>query len=131
MINQAQNKRLHALLSELGWMEQKKDLVSGFTQGRTVSSAEMSYDECQQLISHLAAEKNAICKKMRGKLIHYLCLQGYTTPFGEPDMIRINERVKGIGSRNPHRKALSYLSPAELRQVLNQIELIYKKTLQR
>ena len=82
------------------------------------------------------AEMNARRKKMRAKVIHYLCLMGYTKPSKDntkmvPDYVRINAFIQEIGSRNPKGKILNYLYENELRDVLVQVEAMYRKELGR
>lgn len=52
-ITPSQNRRLHQLLNDLGLMEDKKELVRSFTNGRAESSKELSVDEAKRLIFHL------------------------------------------------------------------------------
>lgn len=66
-------------------------------------------------------------RKMRGKIIHYLCLMGYTKSDGSADYDRINAYVQGIGSRNPRKVILNFLYEGELQDVLVQVEQRYRK----
>lgn len=50
-----QNKRLHALLQQLGLMEDKKALVWYFSAQRTESARDLEQHQAQALIEHLAA----------------------------------------------------------------------------
>ena len=82
------------------------------------------------------AEMNARRKKMRGKIIHFLCLMGMTKPSTDKsksvaDYDRINAFIQEIGSRNPRGKILNYLYEDELKAVLNQVEAMYRKELER
>lgn len=81
-------------------------------------------------------EMNARRKKMRGKIIHYLCLMGMTKPdMAKGGMVadydRINDFIMNIGSRNPKKKILNYLYDDELQAVLSQVEAMYRKELKR
>lgn len=126
----SKNKRIHGLLNQLGWMEQKMNLVRSFTNDRTASSSEMTNIEANKLMDHLQKEVDRMLRPMRNKVIHYMCLIGYT--IGEnPDLKRIDVFIKNIGSRNPNKKGLYRLSKAELRDVLNQVEQRFKKELNR
>lgn len=79
-------------------------------------------------INKFSSEKQLkALRRMRGKVIHYLCLLGYTDDSGQADYGRINEFIVNIGSRNPRRVILNYLYKDELLAVLNQVEAIYKK----
>ena len=55
----AQNKRLHALLTQAGMMEHKKDLVLYFTANRSDSARDLEPHQAQALIEHLAAALGA------------------------------------------------------------------------
>lgn len=55
-MNLQNNKALHSLLSELGWIDQKESLVYSFTNERTVHSSEMTNPEAVELIKHLQKE---------------------------------------------------------------------------
>lgn len=68
-------------------------------------------------------------RKMRGKIIHYLCMMGFTTATNRPDFNRINEFVENIGNRNPKKKILNFLYEKELQEVLVQVEQMYRKEL--
>lgn len=130
-IKPIQNIVLHALLGELQMTTYKADLVSRVTQGRTISSKELSVEEADQLINDLKAEKEVRVKPMRGKVIHYLCLCGMVDVEGNPDFGRINNFIKGIGSNNPKGKSLLQLSIDETRKVLNQVQAMYTNTLKK
>jgi len=127
MLNPTINRRLHVLLSQLNLMEGKPAMVEAYTAGRTASSKEMTDAEALALITSLERERDDRSKKMRGKVLHYLALLGYTTASGDLDYARINRFIENIGARNPNKKKLLYLSPGELRNVLTQVEAIYKK----
>ena len=80
------------------------------------------------------AEMNARRKKMRAKVIHYLCLMGFTKPNADKEKMvadydRINAFIQEIGSRNPRGKILNYLYESELKDVLVQVEAMYRKEL--
>ena len=49
-MNPRLNKQLHSLLTLQGLKEQKAELVSGVTEGRTSSSSDMTDDEARKLI---------------------------------------------------------------------------------
>jgi hypothetical protein len=139
-ITPIQNKRLHALLGQLGLMEHKADLVREYSATNSISSKDLTYTEAQSLINHL--ERTASSKpkpkakedprrKMRAKVIHYLCLMGYTTNGDQPDYERINKFIINIGSNNPRKVILNFLYEKELLPVLNQVEAMYKHEIKR
>lgn len=81
------------------------------------------------ILRWLVEAVNAEKSKMQRKIIHQLCLYGMTRPNGSPDMERIQQYIKHIGSRNPKKRTLYGLTREECRSVLNQIYVMVKKTL--
>lgn len=55
-MNPQNNRAMHLLLNELGWIDQKESLVYSFTNERTVHSSEMTNIEALELIKHLRRE---------------------------------------------------------------------------
>lgn len=53
-INKGQLAKLHVLLTRLGWLNEKKEIVSLATCGRTESSRELYYDEAKCLLQQLS-----------------------------------------------------------------------------
>ncbi|MFD2787961.1 hypothetical protein [Hymenobacter rubripertinctus] len=130
-IQPAQLKVLHLLLKECDLVEMKTTLVGSFTSHRATSSKDMTEYEAQCLVDYLKAEHNGRCKKMRGKIIHYLTLLGYVLNDQTPDWRRINEFVKAIGSNNPRKVQLNFLYHSELPKVVSQVEAMYKHEIKR
>jgi hypothetical protein len=65
-----QNKTLHALLGSTKMMQHKKELVYQFSNERTTSSGELTYQECQSLIDFLKGQKtDNPADRMRKKII--------------------------------------------------------------
>lgn len=54
LINTAQLTKLHVLLNQLGWIDEKKSIILEFTGGRTDSSRALTFDEAKDLIKQLA-----------------------------------------------------------------------------
>jgi hypothetical protein len=126
-MHSTQNKALHALLSQLGWMDKKRDLVYGATRGRTDQSSELSIEEADILIGRLREEVKGRGEPMRKRVIHLMALMGYTKEDGRPDYVRIdNFLTTRTGARNPKKKALAYLNLKELHACLQQIQTIYR-----
>jgi hypothetical protein len=117
------------LITQLNLGEQKADLIFGASNGRSESSKDLLYNEAEQLISRLKEEREAAVGKTRGKIIHLLCLLGMVTDDGQPDYPRINSYVQAIGTNNPKRRKLFYLSPKEMNAVCSQVEAWYKREL--
>lgn len=134
-----QNKRLHTLLTSTGLSDDKRDLVSAYSTGRTTSSAELTEDECRQLILHLEAiEKEQLkfrqpvapvvdeADKMRKKIIAKAHEMRWEVAGGKADMARINNwcRTKGYGL-----KPLNAYTLAELPRLVSQFDIVYQKFL--
>jgi len=112
-------------------------MVLVLTSGRTEHISELTETEAQRFIDNLRSELNKNRnaqnievyerkRKMRGKIIHLLCLLGMTRQ-GKPDIERINEFIINIGNRNPRKVILNFLSVEELVSVTTQVEALYKK----
>jgi hypothetical protein len=128
-MNSAENRRYHLLLKECGITNEddKKTLVAAWSDGRTTSSTELTPVETTAMLRHLQNEHSKLCKPMRGKVIHYLCLLGYVIPgTKEADFDKINRFIVDMGSNNPRRVILNYLYYSELPAVVSQVEVMYK-----
>lgn len=131
-MNAHDNKRYRLLLKECGIDEDAKQvLVYAFTNERSTSSTDLTPVETEALLRYLQDTHSQMCKPMRGKIIHYLCLLGYTVGKDQADWNRINEFIKGIGSNNPRKVQLNFLYYSELPKVVTQVEAMYKKELLR
>lgn len=53
-INSGQLSKLHVLLHRLGWMDDKKTIISQITNGRTESSRELTFEEGRDLLRQLS-----------------------------------------------------------------------------
>ena len=122
-------KAIYILLSELKVKENKEWMVEGFTDGRTSHISEMTRAEQEQMLTSLQDMREDKVKKMRAKIVHLLCVYGMTDGMERPDYKRINAYIKAIGKNNPKQKLLYYLSPDEMRKVLNQVEKMVTKTM--
>jgi hypothetical protein len=132
-MNQKLNKRLHALLSKQGLMEQKAVLVSNFTEGRTESSKEMTDGEVIQLIE--ALEPIPLDKVLKTQLkaqrrtntlrkcFSLFRLMGYTL-FDKPDYTRIDNFCI---ARSQAKKKLTDMNTRELSNLIYQLEKIVSK----
>jgi hypothetical protein len=71
MSNQAQVKAIYSLLGQHGLRDEKENIVSAFTGGKTNSVRAMSFEEAKALISHLKTldPSDKASDKMRNKII--------------------------------------------------------------
>lgn len=131
-------KQLMKLLNNTGKIGYRHTAAYNVSGGRTESTKELYESEVDYIIAQLQKlnpKQQSVNdaypqrKKMRGKIIHYLCLLGYTNNHNQPDWQRIDRFIVNIGSRNPRKVILNYLYPKELTAVLTQVEAMYKKEL--
>lgn len=127
-MNNDKNKAIHGLLTDLNLMDMKEDVILSVTDGNKSDSRDLTNLEANMVLRKLQEIREDRVKKMRGKIIHLLCLYGMTEA-GQPDYKRINKFIQNIGVRNPKRKVLYNLSPGEMRNVLTQVEIMVNKTL--
>jgi len=134
----AQNKHLFALLNALGYDdEDRAELVSHFSCGRVVSSAELSQSEAEKLIKHLEGVKSGRIQqpmaeqasdRMRKKIIHYFHEMGWKNEEGKVDMKRVYAFIKKRGFL---KKSFNHYTSRELPRLVSQVEIIYKKYLEK
>lgn len=103
--------------------------VLQYSEGFSDDINDLSNVQLNLLFKALTEKKVDQLARMRKKIIHHLCVYGMTDVAGNPDIKRIQAFVQGIGSRNPHKKNLFRLSKTECRDVLNQVEVMVKKTI--
>jgi hypothetical protein len=143
------NRQLHALLTQAGAMQHKQELVSGFTQGRTVHSSEMHQHEAEALIrflrAHLQERQPAAATaanradRMRKKILAICHTLGWyrrnaftgelILKNGKPqlDFMRINAFCV---ARSKHHKTLNEHTAAELPLLVTSFEKLLKSDLQ-
>jgi hypothetical protein len=123
-----QNTKLHALLSKLKIdKEMKESLVNQFTNGREISSANMTKFECKLLIEYLQkyfnqdeAEK---CDKMRRRILSLCHEMGWELENGKVDMERVNGFCLNKGYLA---KPLNNYNLKELPKLIYQFEKVYE-----
>ncbi len=125
-MNHAQNKALHYLLNNRGLIPQKEMLVLSYTNGRSRSSKDLSFQEAGELISYLKTLDHS--HKMRRKIIsmaHELGWHLPPSPNGEGkgvrriDMNAINEWCKKYGFG---KKELNEYTESELPKLVTQFQ---------
>lgn len=125
------NKQLHTLLALQGLMEQKAELVSNATEGRTSSSSDMTDSEAQKLIDAIKPigiiTKNNMDEAKKSNTIRK-CFSlfrqmGYYK--GEkPDYERINNFCL---NRSAAKKKLTDMDIKELSNLIYQLNRINKQ----
>lgn len=121
-------------LTKAGYEVTRQELISDFTNGAKKGLSDLSHIEYAEFISYLRTTYSSILsgeKVSKSKSIktavHYLCLMGYVTSANRPDIDRINEYIRNIGSNNPRKVVLPALTPGELNRVVTQIKARYQK----
>jgi len=120
-----QNRELHVLLAKNGIdADTKKEMVHNHTDGRTIKSSEMMYNECQNLIHHLKhnSPEETRSDKMRKKIISLFRKQGYTLHNGKADMLAIESWTEKYGYL---KKPLNSYKYNELPKLVTQAENMY------
>lgn len=131
----AVNRHLHAELNRTGLLEQKANLISGITNGRTESSREMTNLEANELIRWLKTQPNAKpvdprCEKMRRKIISLAWQMNWTTKTNgqvKADIKRLNAWCEKSSYLH---KPLNDYQYAELPKLVSQFEAVYESYLQ-
>lgn len=126
-MNPALNKQLHGLLTQTGLNEQKANLVTGFTAGRSDSSKDLTNEEAKQMIHYLATKANEhgeAANKMRRKILSMAHeMHWHLTGTQKVDMERLNNWCTTLGYG---KKALNKYTYEELPKLVTQFEFVYK-----
>ncbi len=130
-----QSARLHQLLTQCGLMEDKANLVSAYTHGRSTSSKDLLEIECRSLIQHLEAIATELqvkapipaddpANRMRRKIIARAHEMRWEVPGGAADMARINRWC--VGKSYLH-KPLNDYTLEELPDLVSQFDKVWAK----
>lgn len=97
-IEPSQMKVFHLLLSRTGMTANKISMISGITEGRTISSRDLSKEEAALLIEHLRTlDKNSKeSEKMRRKIISMAHEMNWREK-GKVNMAHVNEWCEKYG----------------------------------
>lgn len=131
-----QNKQMHALFHKLGITEMKSSLALEYSDGRTESTSDLTYDEADMLIKNLEVasrtgktvnDKDGISfrpgNKMRRKIFFYFRKSGYLTKSGNVDVRAVENWVLHYGYL---KKDLMQYTPQELPKLVSQAEAVYE-----
>ena len=125
LITKDQLKKLHVLLSQLGLMDEKKEMVKHVTNSRTESSRELTIHEAGVLITALAG--NDGCERMRKKVIALAyeanIIYGNTPEDKQMNAAKLN---KFLLERGTVKKNLPKLTHGELVKTITQFQQIIK-----
>lgn len=119
--------KIHVLLTQLNLMDSKKQIVSEFSNGRTSSSKELSFQEAKQLISRLA--EHSPTERMKS-LVFSLAYQAgiiYGSS-GEDKKINAAKLNLFLKERGAVKKELNAMTYPELIRVHRQFEAIVRNS---
>jgi hypothetical protein len=124
-INPAQLKKLHYLLNRLGWMDEKKTIISQITSGRTQSSRELSFEEGKELLKQLSEYDPAERMKSLIFSLAYRAniIYGSTGLDKKLNAVKLNQFLKERGAVKKDLNAMDY---PELIKTHKQFEAIVK-----
>ncbi len=127
MITGPQLTKLHTLLSQLGQLDFKKELVKIYTQGRTESSRELTMEEARDLISKLSANDP------RQGHIKAIWMLAYTAGIIYGDSAEDNQMNAAklnlfLRQRGAVKKDLQSMNLDEMKKVHRQFEAIVKNS---
>lgn len=96
------------------------------TDGRTDRLGSMMQFEADDLLGLLKEERKIQCGAMWGKIIYLMTQMGYINKKGTADYTAINKFIQNIGSNNPRKVVMAFLTPSECGAVLTQVKARYK-----
>ncbi len=116
---------VNTLLSKNKLMDDKKEIVLEYTNGRTDSSRQMHDNEAAQLIGYLQkiTAPNLKEEKMKNKILSLAHEMGWELPNGKVNIDRVNAWCTKY---SPWHKELDKHSLKELPTLVTQFENVYK-----
>lgn len=129
-VTPAQIKKIHALLNELGLMEDKRGFVHDVSNGRTQSTKELTANEARYLISFLLGEEDQTEKMQAAfRAIYFLAFKmdiiyGETREDYHMNIAKLNMFCR---QRGTVKKNLTEQSLIEMRKTHRQFEAMYAK----
>lgn len=141
-ITDATRKRLIAILRKLNLFDDRASIIHSFTAGRAQGITSLGEGDARALCGHLQSQNpkpktpsqwvpgqhvpehvRGSWSRMRAKVIALLASPPMNwTVNQKPDYARIDRYIQEIGSNNPEKKKLSYLTYDEMLNVLKQVE---------
>ncbi len=123
--SKSQITKLHVLLNQFGWIDDKKLYISNATNGRTESSKQLYFEEAKELISNLAQFDPSERLKMLIFSLAYSAGIIYGTT-GEDKKINAAKLNLFLAKSGTVKKELNKMSYAELLQTQRQFEAIVR-----
>lgn len=124
-VTKAQITKIHVLLNQLGYMDQKKAIMARLTSGRTESTRELSFEEARHLISQLVEHSPLERKKSLIFSLAYRCgiIYGSTSEDRKINTAKLDLFLK---ERGAVKKSLNAMNFSELTSVHRQFEAILR-----
>ena len=136
LITPDQLKRFHTLLTKLGLLNHKADMIGGATSGRTESSRNLTEVEAAQLIDQLAAldrtdmQNDEKSEKMRRKMMAYAHDLNWTKINKEGKKVADGKLVDDWCIAHSYlKKKLNFYTYNELPKLVSQFEKFYEYVL--
>ncbi len=126
-ITKPQIAKIHVLLNNKGWLDQKKEIILDASDGRTASSKELTIEEARHLIIMLAEHDPAERLK---SLVFSLAYQAGIIYGSSADDKKINAAKLNlfIMERGAVKKELNKMNYTDLVKVHRQFEAIVRST---
>ncbi len=126
-------KALFRILSELGLKteEDRHNLISGFTNGRTTSTKDLSDWEAESLIKHLESADYKACDKMRKKIISMAIEMGWIVMRNNKPSGDMNAIEQWCLNRSYLKKGLNEYTYKELPKLVTQFSMMHVDHLKR
>ncbi|MEQ9426983.1 MAG: hypothetical protein RJQ09_21350 [Cyclobacteriaceae bacterium] len=139
-ISQAQLKRLQTLLTKANLREEKEEIISHYTNGRSTSSRQLTSQEATDCCDWLQGiadqyQEEDPCNQMRKKMLYYGYMMGYDEPTNDRqsglpakqiNYINVDDWCKKWGI---HKQPLNKLTRQQLHQTVSQFLQVYKSTM--
>lgn len=124
LITPAQSRKLHTLLSHLGLMDEKKQMIANFTNNRTTSSRQLTRKEAAILIDGMDKEDPA--RKMIKKIYAICHSLGWIDNARKPEEYHINTAIIDLflKRKGVKKKRLRDYTYSELPELVNQFVMI-------
>jgi hypothetical protein len=122
LITPSQLKIIHTLFNKIGNAPHKKDIIAGFTNGRSESSKDLYFDEATDLIKYLKNFDNEAisAERMRRNIISMAHELNWKLPdTGKIDMKRVNGWCEKFGYQH---KPLNNYTYEELPKLVTQFK---------
>ena len=128
-ISPQQMKALHATFHRIGMDDDARhDCISSFTDGRTQSSKELSFDEARRLLASLNEDQAEKAREEAKKLVKAIFCLSFQISFLNKTQEEFQMNIAKLNvfarSKSASRKNVSEMYPSELKAFKKQLEAI-------